>query len=153
MYYRVDFKLCMLWTLLVLQVLLVIYYLLMAPSSYTLDYSTSTPKEHEFSFSSSSKSYPIKFVASDGIKAVPHRKEWQGYLTEADRTVLPDIVASSYFIKLNNETECFEQGTDIGYTKRRHVSIISYLLPRNFFSCFYSVAEFRLGYVRQVSYE
>jgi len=106
----------------------------MAPSSYTLDYSTSTPNEHEFSFSSSSKSYPIKFVASNGIKAVPHHKEWQGYLTEEDHTVLQDIVASSYFIKLNNETECFERGTDIGYTKRRHVSIISYLLPHTFFS-------------------
>lgn len=122
MYYRVDFKLCMLWVLLVLQILLVIYYLLMAPSSYMFEYSTSTPKEHEFSFSSNSKSYSIKFVTTSGAKAVSQHKEWQGYLTEADRMILPNIVASSYFVKLNNETVCFIPGTDIGYTKR-HVSI------------------------------
>jgi hypothetical protein len=87
------------------------------------EYSTSTPKEHELSFSSSSKSYPIKFVAPSGAKVVSYHKEWQGYLTEANRMILPEIVASSYFVKLNNETECFVPGTDIGYTKRRHVSI------------------------------
>ena len=122
MYYRVDFKLCMLWILLVLQVLLVIYYLLMAPSSYTVDYSTSTP--NEFSSSSNSKSYPIKFVAANGDEAVTKQKEWQGYLTEGNRLTLPDIAADNYFVKLNNETECFVPGTDVGYTKRQRVSMI-----------------------------
>ncbi|XP_069685165.1 beta-1,4-mannosyl-glycoprotein 4-beta-N-acetylglucosaminyltransferase [Periplaneta americana] len=120
MYYRVDFKLCMLWILLVLQVLLVIYYLLMAPSSYMFEHSTSTPKEHEFPFYSSSKSYPIKFVAPSSPKTASHHKEWQGYLTEANRLPLPNIMTSNYFVKLNNETECFVLGTDVGYTKRRH---------------------------------
>ncbi|PNF23685.1 hypothetical protein B7P43_G02470 [Cryptotermes secundus] len=110
----------MLWTLLVLQVLLVIYYLLVAPSSHMFDYPTSTPKEHEFSFSSSSKPYPIRFVAPSGINAVPYHKKLQGYLTEKSRAILPNTVASKYFVKLNNETVCFERGTDIRYTKRRH---------------------------------
>ncbi|PSN48312.1 hypothetical protein C0J52_03408 [Blattella germanica] len=116
MYYKVDFKLCMLWILLVLQVLLVIYYLLMAPSSYAVDYSTSTP--NEFSSSGLSKTYPIKFVAPSSAKTVTRLKEWQGYLTEANHFTLPDIVAGNYFVKLNNETECFVFGTDVGYTKR-----------------------------------
>lgn len=123
MYYRVDFKLCMLWILLVLQVLLVIYYLLMAPASYVFENSTPTPKQHEFSLSSNYKPYSVKFVAPSIAKAVSRRKEWQGYLTEADRVILPNIVLSSYFVKLNNESVCFVPGTDIGYTKKQHVSI------------------------------
>lgn len=119
----------MLWTLLVLQVLLVIYYLLVAPSTYMFDYPTSTPKEHELSFSSSSKPYPIRFVAPSGVNAVPYHKKWQGHLTEASRAILPNTVASKYFVKLNNETVCFERGTDIGYTKR-HVSTVGYFYVR-----------------------
>jgi hypothetical protein len=121
----------MLWTLLVLQVLLVIYYLLVAPSSNMFDYPTTTPKEHEFSFSSSSKPYPIRFVTPSGVNGVPYNKKWHGHLTEASRTILPSTVASRYFVRLSNETVCFEQGTDIGYTKRRHVSTVGYFHLRN----------------------
>jgi hypothetical protein len=116
----------MLWTLLVLQVLLVIYYLLVAPSSYMSDYPTSTPKEQEFSFSSSSKPYPIRFLAPSGVNAVPYNNKWHGHLTEASRAILPNTVTSRYFVRLGNETVCFEQGTDIGYTRRRHVSTLGY---------------------------
>jgi hypothetical protein len=144
MYYRVDFKLCMLWTLLVLQVLLVIYYLLVAPSSYMFDYPTSTPKQHEFPFSSSSKPYPIKFVSPSGVNDVPYHKKWQGHLTEASRAILPNTVASRYFVRLINETVCFEQGTDIGYTKRRHVSTVGYFHLRNVLKGLVALSTFPL---------
>jgi hypothetical protein len=97
------------------------------------EYSTSTPKEYELSFSGSSKSNPVKFVAPSSAKAVSQQAEWHGYLTEADRVALPNIVASSYFVKLNNETVCFVPGTDIAYTKRRHVSIINHPLSSAIF--------------------
>ncbi|XP_068085327.1 beta-1,4-mannosyl-glycoprotein 4-beta-N-acetylglucosaminyltransferase [Anabrus simplex] len=110
MYYKLDVKLFLLWMLLLVQVLLVVFYLLMAPSSY--EYSTNAP---ELSSDMSNNVFPVKFVPKTKTES-SQAMQTLGYLM-GEQSIILKSDDRSYFNSVNG-TDCFVLGTDLEYMKR-----------------------------------